>query len=413
MLDEKRITGEHLVPYLRNIDVQWDRINVEDLPKMDVGPHEHERYLLRNGDLLVCEGGEVGRAAIWLNGLAECAYQKALHRLRPHDAGQDPRYLFYTLRFAVDRGVFEANGNPNTILHLTGQQFRTYRFPNPPADEQREVAAFLDRETAKIDALVAEQQRLIELLQEKRQAVISHAVTKGLNPDVPMKDSGEEWLGDVPAHWSVERMKLAVRSAKNGIWGDEARGNEDDIACVRVADFDRSQLRVLLTEPTIRNVPERERVGRVLRQGDLLIEKSGGGESQPVGCVVLYEDTETAVCSNFVARVELETGQDPSYWRFVHAAAYFARVNTKSIKQTSGIQNLDAQAYFDELGPFPPLIEQQDIVAHIALRTNEIDQLVYDTERAIDLLLERRAAIVTSAVTGQIDVRQLVSAEAA
>ena len=119
MLKEDRTRGEHLLPYLRNVDVQWDRINFDDLPEIDVHPNEFERYTVQAGDLLVCEGGEVGRAAIVPEWHRPIAYQKALHRLRPM-ASENPRFMFYTLRFAEARGIFQAGGNPNTILHLTG-----------------------------------------------------------------------------------------------------------------------------------------------------------------------------------------------------------------------------------------------------------------------------------------------------
>ena len=179
------------------------------------------------------------------------------------------------------------------------------------------------------------------------------------------KDSGVEWLGHVPTHWTIDRFKHSVESCKNGIWGDDAKQNADDIPCVRVADFDRRRLRVQLDAPTIRNITERERTGRILRQGDLLLEKSGGGESQPVGCVVLYDDALPAVCSNFVARVKVPSSMNASFWRYVHAAAYTVRLNTRSIKQTSGIQNLDQQQYLDEHAAFPPLGEQTSIAAFL------------------------------------------------
>lgn len=213
------------------------------------------------------------------------------------------------------------------------------------------------------------------------------------------KDSGVEWLGEVPAHWGVDRMKQSIVAAKNGIWGEEAKGDSDDVPCVRVADFDRVRLRVDLTEPTIRSVTGREREGRLLRQGDLLLEKSGGGETQPVGCVVLYDDSREAVCSNFVARVEMRAGMSASFWRYAHAAAYHARVNVKSIKQTSGIQNLDVQAYFDESGPFPPLPEQECIAAFLDSETEKIDALVAEQRRLMELLKEKRQAVISHAVT--------------
>ena len=213
------------------------------------------------------------------------------------------------------------------------------------------------------------------------------------------KDSGVQWLGQVPEHWGVDRLKRSTISAKNGIWGDDAQQNESDIPCVRVADFDRQGLRVKLSEPTIRNVLDRERVGRVLNQGDLLLEKSGGGEGQPVGCVVLYDDSLSAVCSNFVARVQTAPHMNSSFWRYVHAAAYAVRLNTRSIKQTSGIQNLDASQYFDERAAFPPLPEQNQIAAFLDRETAKIDALVAEQRRLMALLKEKRQAIISHAVT--------------
>ena len=213
------------------------------------------------------------------------------------------------------------------------------------------------------------------------------------------KDSGVEWLGEVPVHWGIDRLKRSTVSAKNGIWGDEAQQDENDIPCVRVADFDRQALRVQLSEPTIRNVIDKERVGRVLIQGDLLLEKSGGGEGQPVGCVVLYDDPLPAVCSNFVARVQTALDMNSSFWRYVHAAAYAVRLNTRSIKQTSGIQNLDASQYFDERAGFPPLREQTQIAAFLDRETTKIDGLVAEQRRLMALLKEKRQAVISHAVT--------------
>ncbi|WP_428163311.1 restriction endonuclease subunit S [Diaphorobacter sp.] len=202
------------------------------------------------------------------------------------------------------------------------------------------------------------------------------------------KDSGVEWLGEVPVHWCVDRLKASIVSSKNGIWGDESKGDENDIPCVRVADFDRQKLRVELMEPTIRNLTSREREGRTLNKGDLLLEKSGGGENQPVGCVVLYDDERPAVCSNFVARVQLKPGMVSSYWRYVHAAAYAVRLTTGSINQTSGIQNLDQDRYYNERAAFPPPEEQTAIAIFLDRETAKIDALVAEQEKLIALLQE-------------------------
>ena len=176
MLDAARITGDHPVAYLRNVDVQWDVINYEELPEMDIQESEYPRYVVQQGDLLVCEGGEVGRAAMVKDVAGVYGFQKALHRLRPRTSSECTRFLFYTFVWAAATGVFNAGGT-STIAHLTGEQLRRYRFPNPPVAEQADIAEFLDAETTKLDTLTTEAQRAINLLHERRTALISAAVT--------------------------------------------------------------------------------------------------------------------------------------------------------------------------------------------------------------------------------------------
>jgi len=178
MLDSRRITGEHLFPYLRNTDVQWDQINTDDLPMMDFSDEDQIKYELRKGDLIVCEGGEIGRCAIWNGEEKDCFYQKALHRIRPlHDDSIWIRFTFYFLRFMAKNEIFSASANQPTIAHLTAEQIRCVRVPAIPLDEQKQIAKFLDVETRKIDETVDTCLKAVELLQERRTALISAAVT--------------------------------------------------------------------------------------------------------------------------------------------------------------------------------------------------------------------------------------------
>ncbi|MCQ8105448.1 restriction endonuclease subunit S [Methylomonas sp. SURF-2] len=177
MLNESKITGKHLLPYLRNIDVQWDSINFIDLPEMDIPEPEYSRYTLKEGDLLVCEGGEVGRSAIVGKLESKIGFQKALHRMRAINSLMEyPRYMYYLMYWANKTGVF-SSGGISTIAHLTGEQLRKYRFPKPPFQEQTAIATYLDRETAKIDRLVEKVETAITRLQEYRSALIIAAVT--------------------------------------------------------------------------------------------------------------------------------------------------------------------------------------------------------------------------------------------
>ena len=181
MLDSKRVVGNHLLPYLRNTDVQWDRINIKDLPKMDIFPEEYSRYTVQRGDLLVCEGGEVGRCALWSGELAICGFQKALHRLRPRDRDRDvARFMYYVLRAAAERNAF-TDGHISTIAHLTGDKFRAHRFPFPTFSEQTAIVHFLDHTTTDIDHTISCTQRQIDLLSEYRTRLISDVVTGKLD----------------------------------------------------------------------------------------------------------------------------------------------------------------------------------------------------------------------------------------
>jgi type I restriction enzyme S subunit len=177
MLDDKKITGSYLGNYLRNTDVQWDRINTEDLPEMDFRDEEQERFSVKKGDLIVCEGGEIGRSAIWESN-ESCFYQKALHRLRPIKSQNDhTRFMFYVLFDAVHQERFVSGAGRATIAHLPAEAFKQYRFAFPPLKEQLLIAAFLDEIKRKFELVEQKASSQIELLKERRTALISAAVT--------------------------------------------------------------------------------------------------------------------------------------------------------------------------------------------------------------------------------------------
>jgi type I restriction enzyme S subunit len=383
-----------LVPYHRAQTVQWERIEHSQVEKMWIHPSEIDSYSLENGDLLICEGGDVCRASVFnLDKHETVIFQNSLHRVRPIN-DNEPEWLLRLMQHVRSSGWIDVLCNKNTIVHFTSDKLRSLETPHPPPSEQAEILSTLRRETARIDALIAKKTEFIELLAKKRQALITHAVTKGLDPNVKMKDSGVEWIGEVPEHWGVRRIKFAISSCRNGVWGDDPTGN-GDVPCVRVADFNRDTLRVNSEIPTLRKISENDRDSRRLRRGNLLLEKSGGGERQPVGQVVLYDRDDDAVCSNFIAKIELSSCEDSAFWCYQFAAAYACGLNLRSVKQTSGIQNLDQEQYFDEIASHPPHAEQVAIAAFL------------DRETArIDLLKKRRSALITAAVTGQIDLRE-------
>ena len=225
-----------------------------------------------------------------------------------------------------------------------------------------------------------------------------------LKPYPAMKDSGFEWLGEVPVHWEVKQLRMSVDGCINGIWGNDPDGHYD-LVCIRVADFDRVKLRVNLKHKTVRSIALGERKRRLLKKNDLLIEKSGGGDLQPVGAVVMYDYDLPAVCSNFVARMPVSSRFNASYLTYLHFYLYSKRLNMRSIKQTTGIQNLDSRSYLSERVVFPPLTEQTAVVRFLDHADRGIRRYIRAKQKLNALLEEQKQAIIHQAVTGRIDVR--------
>ena len=402
MLDEKRITGKHLAPYLRNIDVQWDRINVEDLPQMDFSGDDINRYSVAPGDLLVCEGGEVGRAAIWRGEIPECYYQKAIHRLRRrHKDADHPRFMFYVLRMAAAIGVFEASEGKSTIAHLTAEALRRYRFAFPPTREQERIAEFLDREAAKIDTLIAEQQRLVDLLTEKRQAVIAHAVTKGLNPSTPMKDSGFEWLGKVPSHWSVQPLKH-VADFRSGGTPDKSNLSFWDGAVPWASAKDLKVDDLFDTADHITDEAVAAGVASLVPVNSVLVVVRGMILARTFPVVTARVPMAINQDLKAVAPRGAMQGDYLAWLLRASAAESLSRLDEAG----HGTKALRMDAWGAMRVPVPPPAEQQQIATYLKQACSVADAGLSDVQRGIALLRERRTALISAAVTGQIDVRQ-------
>ena len=324
--------------------------------------------------------------------------------------GTSSRYLHYLLRtpaFAKEAERW-SYGITSDMWSLRPEHFKMIYGCLPPLHEQSAIVRYLDHVDRRIRRYIHAKQKLIPLLEEQKQALIHRAVTRGLDPNVRLKSSGVPWLGDVPEHWDVRRLGTSVKGCINGIWGNDPNGSED-LPCVRVADFDRVRLRVRLAKPTLRAIAPDERNRRLLKKGDLLLEKSGGGDLQPVGVVMLYDHDAEAVCSNFVARMPVSARCDSSYLMYLHSHLYAIRLNVRSIKQTTGIQNLDSSSYLGEPVTFPSLAEQADIARFLDEAAADIDDTVNRTRRQIELLSEYRTRLIADVVTGKLDVRSVAA----
>jgi type I restriction enzyme S subunit len=272
----------------------------------------------------------------------------------------------------------------------------------PPLSEQSIIATFLDRETAKIDALVEEQRRLIELLKEKRHAVISHAVTKGLNPHAKMKPSGIEWLGDVPAHWDVFPLKRDLKFLTSGSRGWAENYSDEGDLFIRIGNLTRDSIEIDLSDIQRVVVPPGSEGARTsVQSGDVLFSITAY-----LGSVAIVpEDIEMAYVSQHVALARLLQNRLSPRW-----VGYVTLSNIgKTYLETQGYGGTKIQLSLDDVANLlmtvPPLDEQTTLTNFLDLETSRFDALTGEATRAIDLLQERRTALISAAVTGKIDVR--------
>ncbi|MGB3296215.1 MAG: restriction endonuclease subunit S [Phormidesmis sp.] len=268
---------------------------------------------------------------------------------------------------------------------------------NPPIEEQTQIARFLDYETARIDALIGEQQRLIDLLKEKQQAVISHAVTKGLDPTVPMKDSGVEWLGEVPEHWPIHLLKRAFKSVDYGI--SNSLDSEGNIAILRMGNIGNGK--VIKDDLKYTHSVEPE---LFLVSGDLLYNRTNSLDQ--IGKVgIFYDDGLIYSFASYLVRLRVKNGSTSEYFAYLLNTDFILSIARSSAFVAIGQCNLNPSRYGYIKVAVPPRNEQVRIVKHLDKHTAVINELMDQANEGIYFLQERRSALISAAVTGKIDVR--------
>ncbi|QDZ91180.1 restriction endonuclease subunit S [Shewanella decolorationis] len=367
-------------PYLvTGSDFKGPRIRWEECYHCDLNRYAQDPYIqLSNGDLLITKDGTIGKVAL-VEGLAsgdKATLNSGVFVVRPLRDNFLTKFYFWLLQSRVFTDFVDYNKTGSTIVHLYQDTFINFTYASPDINEQVQIAAFLDYEIARIDQLIAKQQRLIELLKEKRQAVISHAVTKGLNPNALMKDSGVEWLGQVPEHWGVVKLSYVLLLKS----GDGITSNE--------------------IEP----------------EGTYPVYGGNGlrGYCEKFNCNGTYAliGRQGALCGN----INVANGK---FFASEHAVVVYPRVQFD-------VRFLSELLRFMDLGQYsvsaaqpgisverinmlsiavPPMEEQALIGQRILQVEQQIGRLVMKAEAGVLLLKERRTALISAAVTGKIDVR--------
>lgn len=312
-------------------------------------------------------------------------------------------FASYSLRFKGFIGEVVSRSVGVSYPAINSSDLVNIEIPTPPVDEQKQIAKFLDYETAKIDTLIEKQQRLIELLTEKRQAVISHAVTKGLNPDVPMKDSGVEWLGNVPAHWNVGSLGYYA-TLETGATPSRANLKywNGEIPWVKTGEVRYDT--IYDTDEKVTDLAVKKTSIKVAPAGTLLMAMYGQGITR--GRVALLGVPATYNQACVAITVNSEICNEYMKWYFI--AGYKALRDGGN--ETSQMNlNADIVRKFKIL--VPSICEQKSIVEYLANKLPIFDNLLNKTQQQIQLMQERRTALISAAVTGKIDVRDWVKPE--
>lgn len=347
-----------------------------------------ERYwIARPGNLVVNPmwliGGGIGVSTV--SGAVSPDYR--VYRLGPD---LHPQYVHHLLRSAPYRDQYRLYTRADTTFdrRVSKENFHPMPLLVPPLDEQRRIAEFLDAEIARIDALTSLKVRQQYVLEERFETELVHTLLPSATPP----------------GWQSTRLKYLFDDVRNGVWGEEPTGDGSDVHCVRVADFERFSLRSASDAPTLRQVPASMLRGRILNPGDVLLEKSGGGEKSPVGFAVTFNSTQRSICSNFVAVMRPASTTSPRYAGLLMAAMYKAGRNTPFVKQTTGIQNLDGEGYLAQQVSVPGHLQQEELSRRLDHNLDESNRIRGHLRSQTRLLQERRQALITAAVTGQFDV---------
>lgn len=407
-VDKKSYDGDPVIQLCNYTDVYYNDYITSELPFMaaTATAEQVERFGLRAGDTIITKDSETAADIAIPAYVPEdlpgvvCGYHLSV--LRPH-AGTCGAFIKWLFDSRYVKGSVQVRANGLTRVGLGQYALDNLVLPFPPFPEQTAIAAFLDRETGKIDALVEEQRRLIELLKEKRQAVISHAVTKGLDPNARMKESGIEWLGEVPEHWEVIPIRYVARlesghtpSRSRPEWWENCTVPWFGLADVWQI---REEGRSIITETSemISELGLANSSARVLPKGTVMLSRTASvGFSAIMGVdMATTQDFANWVCGPRLFNEFL-------LWTFRAMRPEFARLMMGSTHNT---------IYMPDIASFrfalPPLDMQRQITAFLTGKIGEIDDLAREATRLVEILQERRAALISAAVTGKIDVRAL------
>lgn len=364
--------SDTLENYLCALNVFWNKITTDNIKQMWFAKSEKKQYELTAGDLIVTEGGDVAAACIWEGEVNPCYIQNAVYRVRSLP-GFLNKYLYYHLFVAKTTGYIDMLCNKATIAHFTKDKFSNLPFIVLPLDEQQKIVAHLDEKCGEIDKVVVSKQKQNEQLAAYRQSLVTEAVTKGLNPAAPMKDSDIEWIGEIPEHWDICRLKYYAK-INNGRDYKEIVDENGNYPVIGSGGQFANAKQYLYNRPSV-----------------LLGRK--GTIDKPMFVDYPFWTVDTMFYT------EINEGHDSKFFYYLCLTIRF-----DYYQYGSAVPSMTQKDLSESIFTLPPLSEQKSIAAYLDKKCGEIDALSEHNKNIIESLQEYKQSLIYEAVTGKIEL---------
>lgn len=394
----KMRSDDVLLNYLCSVNIKWRAINVENVKSMWFSKEDIRNYVLKKGDLLVTEGGDVGVSCIWNEELAVCGVQNALHIVRPQKYSSS-RFLVYWLFFLKKNGYIDLICNKSTIAHLTKDKLGSLPLVNICLSQQEAIANFLDKKCEQIDRAVAQKEQAITLLNERRQIVIQRAVTRGLNPDVPLRDSGIDWIGQIPEHWEVKKLNNVSYKIGDGLHGTPSYDSNG--SCYFINGNNLGKNNITITEKT-NTVNDREKIKYLIPFTDNTVLISLNGS---IGNLSFYNN-ENIILGKSAGYIILNSIQCKFYIKYYLSSSCVNDCYFKLSLMGTTIGNLSLETLRNTMVAYPPLSEQESIANYLDTVNEKIDRAISLKREEIEKLKEYKQTLINSVVTGKVKITQ-------
>ena len=350
-------------------------------------------HLVKKGSIIISTRAPIGTVAIANKKLCTNQGCKSLEKIKELNT----KYYYYF--FTISKNELENLGKGTTFMELSTSDLNNFLITTPSFEEQNEIVKYLDHKTSTIEENITKNKKLIELLKEKRTTIINQAVTKGLNPETQMKESGIEWIGKIPEHWIISRLKFNIsKKAQYGANKEPEKNDEkQDVRYIRITDINENGFlkdsKVYLSREDANEF--------ILNKNDILFARSGA----TVGKAYLHQNTSEICCyAGYLIRYITKKTLNSKYLLyFTMSKSYWAWIHYVSTQST--IENVSADKYNELIVPLPDYLEQTEIIEYLDSKTNKIDITIEKIERNIELLEEYKESLIHHVVTGKIDVR--------